>query len=600
MDSVQHQTDYPALASTVASPRIASRRLFADLCVPTALGPGSRERFLRRMADQVFDLLIVGAGVVGCGAALDAASRGLSVALVEQTDLASGSLGPSCQVGPGALGYLEQFVLSTSRQVLREQELLMRHLAPHLVKPMSLMVPLRLAGSRRPGTGRQGGQVLGITRAAARRQRVSAAEAARLAPCLPSANLRAGLHYIAGQLDDTRLAIALARTAAEQGAAVTTATPLVALLQNNNRIAGAVIVDEETDELIHVRSKAVLACTGVATDQLYHLTGQSGPLPLPITAQRMVHLVLDRYAVDSQVGLITPTAQGVLYLIPWRGYWLVGTDRPCAPGEDVSLADLQHLLELTNSVLERPIRPDQVVGAFTGLRPWVEPHHLPPSSRAYPSRVGSPGVSRDFLVEELAPGLTGLAGGRWTSYRWMAEVGVTEAMRPVLGQHLPPSRTATMVLSGSRAFATSLRDAPSMAGELGLGVEVGERLALHYGAHAFELLDLVRQQPELALPVADTETTIAAEVVYACRFDGALHVADVIDRRLKLCLTGPASEATQLDVAAHMSRALGWDNTRTDQEMALYAESVQAHEQTLSALRPTPTAVPQPCLATLS
>lgn len=599
-DNDAYASDQFSQTGRLGSPRLESRRLFADMCVPSALGPGNRERDLRRMADEVFDILVIGGGATGCGAALDAASRGLSVALVEQSDLASGTSSRSSKLVHGGLRYLEQFQFGLVRQALRERELLMTTLAAHLVKPVSFLLPLT-ANWQRPYLGAGLGlyEALGGTRNSLPRHRhVTKDGALQLAPSLRESAISGGIHFYDGQMDDSRLTIALARTAAEQGAAITTNTAVVALLRSNERIAGAVIVDEETDEIIHVRAKAVLACTGVWTNHIYRLTGQPGPSPLPVRASRGVHLVVDGDAISSQAGLITRTPDSVLFVIPWRGHWLVGTtdtawDDPSRE-PDVTSQDVAYLLGQINQVLSTPIRPEQILSVFAGLRPLVDTaSHGCDQSRNGSSRPSTSRLSREFVVEQLAPGLTAIAGGKWTTYRLMAQAGVEAALRPVMGVQLPESRTASLVLSGSRAWTTALRDASSLAAELGLGPEVGERLALRYGAHAFEILDLVRQQPELALPVADTPATIAAEVVYACRFDAALHVADVIDRRLRLSMTGPVSEATQLDVAAHMAKALGWDNARTDQELATYAEIVQGQIATLTRVAQVSSAQPE-------
>ena len=536
------------------------------------LGPAERAAAMLTLGRDEFDLLVIGGGATGCGAALDAASRGLRTALVEQRDLAAGTSSRSSKLVHGGLRYLEQLQFGLVREALRERELLLSRLAPHLVRPVSFLYPLRHRVWERPyvGAGVAIYDVLGGARGSLPRHRhLSRAAALRLAPSLAPAALTGGIRYFDAQMDDARLAVAVARTAARHGATVTTGTTVTGLLRTDGRVRGAVVRDEETGAEVPVRARAVLACVGVWTDRLHALLGDGGPSPLRVRASKGVHVTVPRAAIDSTTGLILRTERSVLFVIPWEEHWIVGTTDTPWEGDlaepAATAADLDYLLGQVNSVLVRPLSRADVVGVYAGLRPLVDASELQRDTAR---------VSREHVVAELAPGLTAIAGGKWTTYRVMAADAVEAALA---GERLPASRTAELPLVGAADLQALRAGLPELARESRLPLDLVTALVERYGSLAHEVLALLAERPELATPLRGAETQVAAEVVHACRRDGARHLDDVLDRRLRLSLVDAGvADDTAEHVAALMASALGWDDQRHRRELADYRARVAA------------------------
>jgi glycerol-3-phosphate dehydrogenase len=351
-----------------------------DALTPGRLGVECREHAWRRLGDEDFDIVVVGGGVVGAGAALDAATRGLRVALVEARDLASGTSSRSSKLIHGGLRYLEQLEFSLVREALAERELLLTRLAPHLVKPVPFLYPLTQRFWERPYTAaglflydRMGG-----ARSVPGQKHLSKAGALRMAPALRRNGLVGGIRYYDAQVDDARHTMLVARTAAHYGAVVRTSTQVVGFRHEADRVSGVRVRDVEDGREVDVSAGAVINCSGVWTDELQGLSGSRGRFR--VRASKGVHIVVPRDRVASDSGIIVRTAKSVLFVIPWRGHWIIGTtdtDWELDKGHPAaSQSDIDYILDHVNQVITVPLsRADTArswdgSGSYACMRCW--------------------------------------------------------------------------------------------------------------------------------------------------------------------------------------------------------------------------------------
>src|SRR6201995_3465620 len=410
---------------------------------------------LDRLADEQFDVLVIGGGVTGAGAALDAADRGLKVALVEARDLAAGPSSRSSKLIHGGLRYLEQLELHLVHEALTERGLLSTRIAPHLVPPVPILVPLPPAnpGARVWHRGYYGlgvaaydvfAGLFGTGRGMPLHRHLSRTGARHLFPSLRADAVTGAIRYFDGQVDDARLVVNLARTAASLGAAVLTSARVTGFVREAREVVGVRIRDlEAPDEPeFEVRARTVVAATGVWSDDMSQMLSDVGVRPgMRVRASKGVHLVVPRSAITGEAGLILRTPTSVLFVIPWGGHWIIGTtdtdwhlDRshPAASARDIS-----YLLDQVNTVLYRPLSTDDIEGVYAGLRPLL-------SGEAGSTSKLSPGPA---VVEPML-GLLLVAGGKYTTYRVMAADVIDRAARR-LGPHVPPSGTDQLPLLGA-------------------------------------------------------------------------------------------------------------------------------------------------------
>src|SRR6201996_2852846 len=400
---------------------------------------------LDRLASNEFDVLVVGGGVTGAGAALDAASRGLRVALVEARDLASGTSGRSSKLIHGGLRYLEQFDFKLVYEALRERDLLVSKLAPHLVRPVSFLYPLYKKVVERPYVG--AGLVLydsmeGTRRPVPRHRHLSARGALKRAPALSADRLAGAMLYYDAQGDDARHTLTVARTAAAHSAVIGTRLSVVGLLRSAERVTGARVRDEESGRILEVSAEAVVICAGVWTDLVHELAGvQAG---YKVRMSKGVHIVVPRAAVDADTGMILRTEKSVLFFIPWGEYWIVGTTNTDFDGDRAepvaSEEDIEYILAAANRVLARPLTRADVIGVYAGLRPLVDP-------AAGNGAKPPPQTAREHVVDVPVPGLASIAGGKFTTYRLMAR-DVVDAAVADFGREVPGSVTDQVPLLG--------------------------------------------------------------------------------------------------------------------------------------------------------
>ena len=538
----------------------------------------ARGRQLERLSTELFDVLVVGGGVTGCGIALDAASRGLTVALIEKRDFAAGTSSRSSKLIHGGLRYLEQFNLGLVREALHERRLLAERLAPHLVHPTPFLLPLEhgLKDHAYFGAGLTLYDALaGIRPAVPRHRHLSHAACLRKVPALKPDVITGGISYYDAQVDDARFAVTLAGTASAQGACCVPAVEVTDFLHDGAAIAGVHARDLEDETEFDVRARVTINATGVWTTEMERLAGVAQPLP--VRPSKGVHIVVPRDRIDSELALILPTEKSVLFVLPWGSHWIVGTtDTPWEFGLDhpaASRADIEYLLGHANAVLRTPLTEDDITAVFVGLRPLV----------AEESR-DTAAVSREHVVHRGKPGLVSIAGGKYTTYRIMARDAVDVAARD-LPFAVPPSRTEDLPLLGAVGSDQVARRAELHPGAAGLSTRQVGHLARRYGTLALSVLDLVAEDPELVAPLDGADTYLSAEVRYAVLNEAALHVDDVLTRRTHISFETPDRGRRAVeDVARLMAVPLGWDEATVRHEVEHYRSRLDA-ETAAQAMR---------------
>ncbi|ACZ85415.1 glycerol-3-phosphate dehydrogenase 2 [Streptosporangium roseum] len=535
-----------------------------------ALGPQNRATALREMSENEYDVLVIGGGVVGAGAALDAVSRGLTVALIEARDWAAGSSSRSSKLIHGGLRYLEQLDFRLVREALKERHLLLTRLAPHLVRAVPFLFPLRHRIWERfyIGAGMTLYDLLGGLRPVVPRHRhLSRRRALKEAPALRPDALIGALQYFDAQTDDARMTLTIARTAARYGAAVVNRARATGLLREGGRVAGARVLDLETGREITVRARQVISATGVWTDETLEMAGAGETRTMK--PSKGVHIVVPRDRIALRTAMILRTEKSVLFVIPWGHYWIIGTTdtqwsldkgRPVA-----SRADIDYLLDHVNAVLRRPLTHDDIEGVYAGLRPLLAG-----------SAANTAKLSREHLVANPVPGLVIVTGGKYTTYRVMAEDAVDMAVRE-LGADVAGSVTHRVPLLGAAGYEALWNGRHRLAGRSGLSVPTVERLLHRYGSGVEDLLDMIIADPGLGRALDGAPGYLKAEAVYAASHEQALHLEDVLTRRTHIFMEErDRGLAAAPEVAALIAPTLGWDDDAVRRETERYRLQAEA------------------------
>ncbi|MFI5958454.1 glycerol-3-phosphate dehydrogenase/oxidase [Cryptosporangium sp. NPDC051539] len=539
------------------------------------LGPEQRTAALQRLRTETFDVVVIGGGVTGAGAALDAASRGLSVALIEARDYAAGTSSRSSKLIHGGLRYLEQLNFSLVREALEERGRLLTTLAPHLVRPTPFLLPLNHHGWQRLYYGAGValydtlGSILGTARGVPRHKHLSRTGARRLFPSLRRDALVGAIRYYDGHVDDARFVLTLARTAASYGAVTATSTRVVDLLRNAREVVGVRVRDLEGHDEFEVKARTVVAATGVWSDDLSEMLHERPGLR--VRASKGVHLVVPRSVISGDVGLILRTEKSVLFVIPWGGHWIIGTtdtdwnlDRSHPAASSV---DIDYLLDHVNAVLERPITHEDIEGVYAGLRPLLAGEDESSSK-----------LSREHAVVEPMLGLMLVAGGKYTTYRVMAADVINKAAHRL--RDVPPSRTQDVPLIGADGFTAMWANRADLARRHGVTVGAVEHLLERYGSLTTELLAGIEENPRLGRPVVGAPEYLAAEIAYAASHEGALHLDDVLTRRTRISIeTAHRGMESVEDVADVLAPVLGWDAATRRREVEHYRARVQAERE---------------------
>jgi glycerol-3-phosphate dehydrogenase len=531
-----------------------------------------REAAWHRLTDDEFDVVVIGGGVTGAGAALDAATRGLSVALVEARDFASGTSSRSSKLFHGGLRYLEQLEFGLVREALRERELMLTRLAPHLVKPVPFLYPLTHRAWERPyvAAGLALYDTMGGHSSVPAQKHLSRRAALRVFPGMRSDALVGAVRYFDAQADDARHTLTVARTAARYGAIVRASTRVTGFVRESDRVVGVQVRDAEDGRVGTVAAGVVLNCTGVWTDQLQALSGARGRFR--VRASKGVHIVVPRDRITGDAGLILRTASSVLLVIPWKNHWLIGTTdtdwnldlaHPAA-----TRADIDYLLERVNTVLAVPLTHDDIEGVYAGLRPLLAGESEETSA-----------LSREHAVARVVPGLISIAGGKYTTYRVMAADAV-DAATDDLPRRIAPSCTDKVPLLGAEGYFAMRNQLDSLAEEYGLHPHRISHVLDRYGSMIRDVLDPGLSSPALLETVPAAPDYLMAEIRYAVTHEGALHLEDVLTRRTRISIEYPHRGVDCAGVIAdEMARILGWDASIRDAEVDSYVARVEAERE---------------------
>jgi len=496
----------------------------------------NRENALERLQSEAapWDLVVIGGGATGLGCALDAATRGYRVALLEQADFAKGTSSRSTKLIHGGVRYLQRGELGLVREALRERGRLLRN-APHLVRPLQFLVPCyhhwELPYYR---AGLLAYDLLAAGRGVGRSRWRGAAACGALAPGLRREGLRGGVTFWDAQFDDARLAVALARSAARAGATVLNHAAVIGFTRRAGRLGGVAARDQLTGREFEVAARGVINAAGIFSDQVRALE-EPGAEPRLAPSQG-IHLVLPREFLLGATAILVPRTEDgrVVFCIPWEGRVLIGTTDTAV--QEIALeprpraGEVDYLLEHAGRYLERRPRREEVLSCFAGLRPLVR------TRAAETARL-----SREHEIRVSRGGLVTIAGGKWTTYRAMAEEAVDRAAE-VAGLARRRSQTGDLRLVG--------------------GCEPGgaDDALARYGDERAALAELQREEAEWAEPLAAGLPCLKAEIVWAARHEMACTVEDVLARRTRLLFLDARAAAEAAPVAARLlARELGHD-----------------------------------------
>ena len=543
------------------------------------LGPDQRESAISQLGTEQFDILVIGGGVNGAGAALDAAARGLKVALIEAQDIAAGTSSRSSKLIHGGLRYLEQYDFRLVREALHERELMVSTLCPHLVKPVGFLFPLteKLKERTYVGAGLALYDALrGFQRSLPWHKHLSQKQINEIAPSLRRDLVTGAIKYFDAQVDDARHTMAVARTAARHGAIIATKVSAESLIREGKRVVGVNALDLASGKKIAIRATATVMCAGVWSDQL-HERFELTP-GYNVTMSKGVHIVMPGSAIKSDAGIILKTPVSVLFLIPWGDKWIVGTTDTPYEGDRAepfaTRGDVQYILDQANRVLKPKLRAKDIIGVYAGLRPLV----------ANKKSATTTKLSREHTVDRPAPGFVSIAGGKYTTYRVMAEDVIDRAVLE-LRRVTKDSVTEKLPLVGADGYFALEQQTERIAQETGLAVETVTHLLNRYGSLISEILVIVKEQPKLAKRLDPDMPYIKAEIIYAASHEGAQSVDDVISRRTRLSFEA-INHAVHLaeKVATLIAPVLGWSVKERNASIAQYLDMVEREKVALDEL----------------
>jgi glycerol-3-phosphate dehydrogenase len=491
------------------------------------------QRNLDALTDGTFDLLILGGGITGAGVALDAVTRGFRVALIDKGDFASGTSSVSSKLVHGGLRYLEHGGFHLVYEALRERKLLLEN-APHLVRPLRFVIPFYHGARVRPWKWRAGLTLYDLLAGGSNIARARPLPLRHMRgelPGLKATRLLGGAAYVDAQMDDARLCLAVVRTAALRGARVANYVEAVAFETAGGRISAVNAVDRVAGRPLRIRARQVLNATGPWVDAVCRLAGETGPPHLHPT--KGVHLVAPGRGLSSACLLLHPGDGRVLFVIPWMGKTLIGTtDTYCDRSPDelaVTAEDEAYLLEAYNYFFEPPLQRQEILARFAGLRPLIRAGRGEPSS-----------LTRELRLFRSPAGLLSVGGGKYTTYRCMAQVVTDEVARFGGGRRL--CRTRHLPLDGVPSVPWGEfepAETAALCGRFPLSASAARHLVRRYGRRAAEVAGYLEKSPELAGEIVPGEPDLRIELAHQCDHEMALFPADHFLRRTRLGLFQP-------------------------------------------------------------
>jgi glycerol-3-phosphate dehydrogenase len=549
----------------------------------------SRKETIERIANREFDVCVIGGGASGAGCALDAQLRGLDTVVVEAGDFASGSSTAATKLVHGGVRYLQEAVNDLDidqyklvEHALRERGVMLQN-APHLTRKIEFLVPCFSHFEKfYYGLGMKMYDWISGKSSLLPSRLLTREEALYRMPAMQSASLMGAVAYADGQFDDARYAMALIATFAKAGGAALNYARAVAFGKSQSgKLASVTVSNEASAGTFEIRARAFVNATGPFSDVVRQLASAGAAPRMHPSKGAHILFPLDGFS-ETDALLVPKTEDGrVIFAIPWNGRLLVGTtDTGYTPGEEmiVTREEIEYILRQLNPYLRSPLTADQVVSGFAGVRPLV----------------GAPGVTdtkkliRDDEVEfDAATGLISILGGKWTTHRLMGEETIDKAQE-YLGVAHSPTRTMEHPLEGSAGYHWDYSQ--TLANNFKISASTAHHLAHKYGTRAPAVLELVKSDPSLALPLVQGEAPIRAQVVYAARNEMALTVEDVLARRTGLQLYGwrLAIQAAP-DVAALLRHELDWSS---DQEAAAVEQYVAKVNHMLASAGQEPEPLP--------
>lgn len=553
----------------------------------------AREQAVTALTTETFDVVVIGGGITGAGVALDAASRGYSVALVERADFASGTSSRSSKLVHGGLRYLQNFDLGLVREALLERQLMVK-LAPHLVRPLPLVVPAfdGARPDRLVGVALNLYDVMSVDKLRGRRRRrdepadpadpedlrgwaperhrvIPGDEVAQRLPALAGRGPTSGYLFYDCQTDDSRLVLTVLGEAERFGAVCANRLEVVRLLEHGGRASGVRVRDGESGEELDVRAASVVNATGVWADRIRPEELHDEAEVPRIAPSRGTHVTIARERLPLVDGAIVPAGEGrSIFALPWLGVTLVGTtDNDYTEGGDLAHVkpadeDVSYLLNAVNAFFSTDLGPDDLSGAFAGVRPLI--------STGDPKK--SVDISRKAELYETSSGMVTITGGKLTTWRRMAKMTVDRLVEREARD--APCRTHEIPLGQ----AVDPGELPRLEG---VPPESYERLAARYGHAAHDVLAVAGERGELAQPIVGGHPDLLAEAVFSARREQARSVGDALLRRTRLGLlaareVSDVGSGVALRVARALAPDLGWDESRVEREAQAFAEEARA------------------------
>ena len=543
------------------------------------LNPEQRESAVSQLGDESFDVLVIGGGVTGVGAALDAASRGLKVALIESQDIAAGTSSRSSKLIHGGLRYLQQYDFKLVREALHERELLVSTLCPHLVKPIGFLFPLTEKFKERTYVG--AGLALydalrGFQRALPWHKHLSQKQINEVAPSLRPDIIMGAIKYFDAQVDDARHTLAVARTASRHGAVIATRMSAESLIRDGKRVVGVNAKDLVSGKPISIKATVTVMCAGIWSDELHKKFNITAGYDVAMS--KGVHIVLPGSAINSEAGIILKTPVSVLFIIPWSDKWIVGTtDTPYIGDRTEPFStreDVQYILDQANRVLTPHLKVEEIIGAYAGLRPLVANNKKSVTTK----------LSREHTVDHPVPGFVSIAGGKYTTYRIMGKDVIDLAVNE-LRRIVPESVTEKLPLVGADGYFALMQQVDGIALESGLDQETVTHLLNRYGSMISEIIELVKLDPKLGEKLGDELPYIKAEIYYAASKEGARTVDDVISRRTRIAFEAKEHGVYLAEsISAIIAPVLGWSAKERKNSVSAYVALVNRELAALDEL----------------
>lgn len=550
-----------------------------------SLSSAGRAQNFAALANQRYDVLVIGGGVTGAGVALDAAVRGYKVALVEKVDFASGTSSKATKLVHGGIRYLPNFDFSLVHEALVERGILLQN-APFLVHPLGFVLPI-YQGDRHPvgipfstpggvgmgfvlNSGLLLYDVLAGRRNVSRHRHLSRSAVLRMAPALISKGLKEGFIYYDAQTNDARLTLALIRTAARYGATIANYSEVTAFLTAEGKVTGARVRDRLGDQEITVEARHFVNATGIHAEEVEVLSGKEPTVQ--VEPSKGVHLVFARETLKLEnVAVVLPETDDkrILFIVPWESRAIFGTtdtgsgdlDHPMPTREDIA-----YLMGHLNRYLSVHLTEKDIISAYAGYRPLLRPRNEDHSTAK---------LSRTHAVLQNRSGLVSIVGGKLTTYRRMAQDTVDVLNRRDGTTPIHP--TMNLPLYGAAGWPTVKRDLEARGAALGLDTVVMAYLGRSYGSEANAILDLVESDSTLGARLIDDLPYIRAEIPHSCREEMAMTPYDMLARRTRITLEDRQRGLGIVDeVAAMMAREHQWSPEQQQELVATFRDAMQA------------------------